>query len=104
MIMAGLNADHAVHEEMGPDDIDFVVDRGLSSRRFAMRSYIGSLIGSLSLVFALTACAMLSKHDCVLGDADDKAEQEERYKTWFQTLTPEERAREVLRQHERALS
>lgn len=72
-----------------------------------MRSYIGSL----SLVFALTACAPLSKHDSVLGDAvekaerqEEKAEQQEDYNTWWQSLTPEQQAREVLRQHERALS
>ena len=65
-----------------------------------MRSYIGSL----SLVFALTACAPLSKHDSVLGDACEKAQQQEQYNTWFQTLTPAQQARERLRQHERALS
>ena len=65
-----------------------------------MRSYIGSL----SLVFALTACASLSKHDSVLGDACEKAKQQEQYNTWFQTLTPAQQARERLRQHERALS
>ena len=65
-----------------------------------MRSYIGSL----SLVFALTACAPLSKHDSVLGDACEKAKQQEQYNTWFQTLTPAQQARERLRQHERALS
>jgi membrane-bound lytic murein transglycosylase B len=67
-----------------------------------------SLIGSLSLVLALTACAPLSKHDSVRGDAGEierkKAEQQEQYNTWFQSLTPEQRAREFLRQHERALS
>ena len=73
-----------------------------------MRSYIGSL----SLVLALTACAPLSKHDSVRGDAgekakqheQEKAEQQEQYNTWFQSLTPEQQAREILRQHERALS
>ena len=71
-----------------------------------MRSYIGTL----SLVFALTACAPLPKHDSVRGDAgekakqQEKAEQQEQYNTWFQSLTPEQRAREILRQHERALS
>ena len=65
-----------------------------------MRSYIGSL----SLVFALTACAPLSKHDSVLGDTSEKAKQQEQYNAWFQTLTPEQQARERLRQHERALS
>ena len=65
-----------------------------------MRSYIGTL----SLVFALTACAPLSKHDSVLGDACEKAAQQEQYNTWFQTLTPAQQARERLRQHERALS
>ena len=71
-----------------------------------MRSYIGSL----SLVLALTACAPLSKHDSVRGDdgekakQQEKAEQQEQYNTWFQSLTPEQRAREILRQHERALS
>ena len=64
-----------------------------------MRSLLGSL-----LVFALTACAPLSKHDSVLGDACEKAERQEQYNTWFQSLTPEQRAREILRQHERALS
>jgi membrane-bound lytic murein transglycosylase B len=69
-----------------------------------MRSHIGSL----SLVFALTACGPLSMHDSVLGDADEierkKAEQQEQYDAWFQSLTPEQRAREFQRQHERALS
>ena len=65
-----------------------------------MRSYIGLL----SLVFALTACAPLSKHDSVLGDAGEKVKQQEQYNTWFQTLTPAQQARERLRQHERALS
>ncbi len=65
-----------------------------------MRSYIGSL----SLVFALTACAPLSKHDSSLGDASEKAERQEQYNTWFHSLTPEQRAREFQRQHERALS
>jgi membrane-bound lytic murein transglycosylase B len=69
-----------------------------------MRSYVGSL----SLVFALTACGPLSKHDSVLGDAGEierkKAEQQEQYNAWFQSLTPEQRAREFQRQHERALS
>ena len=69
-----------------------------------MRSYIGTL----SLVFALTACAPLSKHDSIRGDAGEierkKAEQQEQYNTWFQSLTPEQQAREILRQHERALS
>jgi len=72
-----------------------------------MRSYSGSL----SLVFALTACAPLSKHDSVPGDAgkkaeqqEEKAKQQERYNTWFQSLTPEQRAEEIQRQHERALS
>jgi membrane-bound lytic murein transglycosylase B len=65
-----------------------------------MRSYIGSLF----LAFALTACAPLSKHDSVRGDADEKAEQQEQYNAWFQSLTPEQQAREILRQHERALS
>lgn len=65
-----------------------------------MRFYIGTL----SLVFALTACAPHSKHDAVLGDAAEKAKQQEQYNTWFQSLTPEQRAREIQRQHERALS
>lgn len=69
------------------------------SRRCSMRS----LIGSLSLAFALTACAPLSKQDAVLGDAGKKAEQQEEYDTWWQTLTPEQRRREIERQHERAL-
>lgn len=63
-----------------------------------------SYIGSLSLVFALTACTLVSKHDSVLGDAGEKVEQQEQYNTWFQTLTPEQREREIQRQHERALS
>ena len=67
-----------------------------------------ALIGSLSLVFALTGCAPLSKHDSVRGDAGEierrKAEQQEQYNIWFQSLTPEQRAREFQRQHERALS
>jgi hypothetical protein len=65
-----------------------------------MRSYIGTL----SLVFALTACAPLSKHDSVRGDAGEKAKQQEQYDTWFQSLTPAQQEREILRQHERALS
>ena len=73
-----------------------------------MRSYIGTL----SLVFALTACAPLPKHDSVRGDAgeeakqqeQEKAEQQQRYNTWFQSLTPAQQARVILRQHERALS
>ena len=73
-----------------------------------MRSYIGSL----SLVLALTACAPFSKHDSVRGDAgekakqqeQEKAEQQEQYNTWFQSLTPAQQARVILRQHERALS
>jgi len=63
-----------------------------------------SLIGSLSLVVALTACAPLSKHDSVLDDTGEKAARQEQYNTWFQSLTPEQQARERLRQHERALS
>ena len=67
-----------------------------------------SLIGSLSVVFALTGCAQLFKHDSVRGDAGEierkKAEQQEQYNVWFQSLTPEQRAREFQRQHERALS
>lgn len=67
-----------------------------------------SLLGSLSLVFVLSACAQLSKHDSVRGDDGEierkKAEQQEQYNTWFQSLTPEQRAREFQRQHERALS
>ena len=58
-----------------------------------------ALIGSLSLVFALTGCAPLSKHDSVRGDAGElerrKAEQQEQYNIWFQSLTPEQRAREI---------
>lgn len=65
-----------------------------------MRPYIGIL----SFVFALTACAPLSKHDSVVGDASEKAKQQEEYNTWWQTLTPEQRAREIEKQHERALS
>lgn len=65
-----------------------------------MRFYIGTL----SLVFALTACAPHSKHDSVLRDAGEKEAQQEQYNTWFQSLTPEQRAREIQRQHERALS
>lgn len=63
-----------------------------------------SLLGSLSLVIALTACAQPSNHDSVRGDAGEKAERQEHYDTWFQSLTPEQQAREILRQHERALS
>ena len=63
-----------------------------------------SFIGSLSLVFALTACAPLSKDHSVLGDAGEKAQQQEQYNAWFQTLPPKQQARERLRQHERALS
>ncbi len=71
-----------------------------------------SLIASLSLVFALTACAPLSTQDSVRGGAGEKAEQQEQekakqqeeYNTWFQSLTPEQREREFQRQHERALS
>ncbi len=69
-----------------------------------MRSYIGSIY----LVFVLTSCAQIPKHDSVRGDAGEierkKAEQQEQYNTWFQSLTPEQRAREFQRQHERALS
>ena len=69
------------------------------------------LIGGLSLMFVLTACAPLSNHDAVLGDAgsntksqeQEEAKQQEQYDAWFQSLTPEQRAREILRQHERAL-
>jgi hypothetical protein len=64
-----------------------------------MRSYIGSL----SLVFVLTACAPLSKDDSVLGDSGKKAEQHEEYNTWWHSLTPEQRTREIQKQHERAL-
>lgn len=63
-----------------------------------------SLIASLSLVFALTACAPISTQDSVRGDAGEKAEQQEQYNTWFQSLTPAQREREFQRQHERALS
>lgn len=63
-----------------------------------------SLIGGLSVVLALTACAPVSKQDSVLGVAGEKAERQEQYNTWFQSLTPEQRAREFQRQHERALS
>jgi membrane-bound lytic murein transglycosylase B len=73
-----------------------------------MRSLIGGLFLVLALVFALTACAPLSKQDSVRGDAGEierkKAEQQEQYNAWFQSLTPEQRAREFQRQHERALS
>jgi hypothetical protein len=72
-----------------------------------MRSYIGTL----SLVFALTACAPLSTRDSVPGEGGRKGEQQkeeskqqEEYNTWWQTLTPEERVREIEKQHERALS
>lgn len=61
------------------------------------------LISGLFLVLVLTACASLSKHDSVQGDAGEKAKQQEQYDAWFQSLTPEERAREFQRQHERAL-
>ena len=67
-----------------------------------------SLIGSLFLIFSLTACAPLSKDDAVRIDAGEierkKAEQQEQYNAWFQSLTPEQRTREFQRQHERALS
>lgn len=86
------------------------------------------LLGSLSFMLMLTACAPLSKHDSVLGNAGEiigrtllcsvtmclsevhyynvwkHPEQEAQYKAWFESLTPEERAREFQRQHERALS
>ena len=73
---------------------------------------MSSLIGSLSLLFTLTACAPLSAHESMPGDADkkavqpeqQKATQEEQYKTWWESLTPEQRAKEFQRQHERALS
>lgn len=65
-----------------------------------MRSYIGTLL----FVFALTACVSTSTQDSVLGEAGEKAKQQEEYNTWWQTLTPEQRAREIERQHERALS
>ena len=65
-----------------------------------MRSYIGPLF----FVFALTACAPTSTQDSILGEAGEKAKQQEEYNTWWQTLTPEQRAREIERQHERALS
>jgi hypothetical protein len=69
-----------------------------------MRSYIRSL----SLVFLLTACVPVSKHDSVLVDAGEierkNADKQEQYNVWFQSLTPEQRAREFQRQHERALS
>jgi len=70
-----------------------------------------SLIGSLFLVFSMTACAPLSKHDSVLGEGGRKGEQQkeeskqqEEYNTWWQSLTPEQRVREIEKQHERALS
>jgi membrane-bound lytic murein transglycosylase B len=76
-----------------------------------MLSYITSLSLALALVFALTACTSLSKHDSVLGDSgekleqqEEKAKQQEQYNTWFQSLTPKQRAEEIQRQHERALS
>jgi membrane-bound lytic murein transglycosylase B len=65
---------------------------------------MGFLIASLSLLFALTACAPLSKQDSVPGDASEKAAQQKQYDAWFQSLTPEQRRREIQRQHERALS
>jgi membrane-bound lytic murein transglycosylase B len=69
-----------------------------------MRFYIGTLSLVFALVFALTACAPHSKHDAVLGDAGEKVKQQEQYNAWFRSLTPEQRAREIQRQHERALS
>ena len=66
------------------------------------------LIGSLSVMLALTACAPIPKQDSVCGNADEierkKAEQQEQYNAWFQSLSAEQRAREFQRQHERALS
>jgi hypothetical protein len=64
-----------------------------------MRSYIGIL----SVVFALTACAPISKHDSVHGDASEKAKPQDEYNTWWRSLTPEQRTKEIQRQHERAL-
>lgn len=67
-----------------------------------------SLLGHLTIVLTLTACTQLSNHDSVRADAGEsvqqKAEQQKQYDTWFHTLTPEQRAREFQRQHERALS
>jgi len=68
-----------------------------------------SYIRSLSLVFSLTACVPVAKHNSVpldaAGETERKnADKQEQYNAWFQSLTPEQRAREFQRQHERALS
>jgi hypothetical protein len=71
-----------------------------------------SLFISLSLLFALTACAPLSKDESTRGGAgengaqqkQEKAKQQQDYDAWWQSLTPEQRAEEVFKQHERALS
>jgi hypothetical protein len=69
---------------------------------------MGFYIGSVFLVFVLTACASLSKYDSGRGDTGEierkQTEQQEQYNAWFQSLTPKQRAREFQRQHERALS
>jgi len=69
-----------------------------------------AMMGSPFLVFAVTACTSLSKHESTRGDAggkatqqEEKAKQQEQYDAWFQPLTPAERRREIQRQHERAL-
>lgn len=62
-----------------------------------------SLIASLSLLLTLTACTPFSKQDSVPAESGEKAKQQEQYDAWFQSLTPEQRAREIQRQHERAL-
>lgn len=64
-----------------------------------MRFYIGTL----SLVFALTAWAPLSKDDFARGDAGERAKRQEQYNVWFQSLTPERREMELQNQNERAL-
>lgn len=70
-----------------------------------------AIMGSLFLVFALTACTLFLKDESSRGDPggnanqrEEKATQQEQYDAWFQSLTPEERRREIQRQHERALS
>lgn len=82
----------------------------------------------LSIVLLVTACAPLSKHDSILGDTGEvlgravlcpltlcfseigfyqkyKDEQrQEMYARWYQSLTPEQQAREDQRQHERSIA
>jgi hypothetical protein len=71
-----------------------------------------SLIGTLCICFALTGCTPLSANHSIPGDAgnkppqkeQEKAAREQHYKIWWESLTPEQRAKEFQRQHERALS